>query len=147
MGSFNVKCGLTGKEITPGAQAIGFMFVPQQDSKKSCKDIFGKDIVVSNDGPNYLFRLETLPFELSYVDYGHFKVLNYNDPYLQEYLKVKDIKLDEQDYIDACEHNLFVVSKTAYDSALSSINYMENAKGTLNIIKKFGKNLNLHLKD
>ena len=147
MGSFNVKCGLTGKEIIPGAQAVGFMFVPQHDSKKSCKDIFGTDIVVSNDGPNYLFRLETLPLELSYEDYGHFKVLNCSDPCLRAYFKVKGIKLDEDDYIDACGHNLFVVSKTAYDSALSSRNYMKNAKGTLNIIKKFGKNLNLHLKD
>ena len=128
MGSFNVKCGLTGVNIEPGDQAYIFFMCEAKfnPTDHSIKSMFGTGLFVSNEGPEHFYQLDSMPILTSYEDYGRFRVLNPEEDNFKLYVEHhKDIP--ENPILDAQKLNFFVVHKKAFDFVTNTSNYEEHS--------------------
>lgn len=125
MGSFNVKCGLTGVNIEPGDQAYIFFMRESKfnPTRHSIKSMFGTGLFVSNNGPTHFYELDSMSILTSYGDYGHFNVLNPEEDNFKLYIEHHKMGIPDNHILDAQKLNFFVVHKKAYDFVTNTSNY------------------------
>jgi hypothetical protein len=128
MGSFNVKCGLTGVNIEPGDQAYIFFMRESKfnPTRHSIKSMFGTGLFVSNNGPEHFYQLDSMPILTSYEDYGQFKIENADSDNFKLYVEHHKMDIPENHILDAQKLNFFVVHKKAYDFVRNSNNYPQD---------------------
>lgn len=92
MGSFNIHCCLTGKNLPSSTPFYGIYL---QQTKVGIEDSLGKNIFVSREGARALFHPISIPYLMTHDGYGRFDLVNPNDPLFLEFKNNRNLTDEE----------------------------------------------------